>query len=287
MKKYLFEVPAGMPGEAIFPYVSSVVHVSNNPTWRFAYHRHLTVTDITYVVGGKGEYAIGNQWINLRPGDLIVLKPGVIHAIKSSLDDPLDYWLLAFENLSHACQSLGFDEDPFQKAYAYVGNGEAATSIGLLIEAIARQTTEGTALAVATNHLALALANEIIDFFFRSSAFPSLASNPIADGAIAFIDDRYSSKITLATLSRALHASSSSISHDMAKYYGISPIKSLIDRRIGRAEWMLVASDKNLTQIAQSVGYDDLTHFTNLFAQRTGMKPREFRDRYSEGKNET
>ena len=281
MKKYIFKEDDQHKGE--FPqWIESIAHVCENPLWQFCFHRHLDKVDITFIKSGKGEYAIGNRWIPVSAGDLIILKPGVIHAIRSSEDNPIDLWILAFTQFDKALQIIEFNEDPFRHASAYYGNNQAAAAVGLLIESTAYQREIDNSRSYINHCLELSILNALTIFFSQSDIFPLVENNYVADGAIAFIDDHYSNQVSLATLSRVLHVSSSCISHEMSSYYSTSPIKSLINRRIGRAQWLLATTNMSFTNIARNVGYDNLTHFTNLFLKRAGMSHREFRDRFHE-----
>ena len=68
------------------------------------------------------------------------------------------------------------------------------------------------------------------------------------------------------------------ISHEFKKIYGISPINYAIDRRICEAKWMLINTKDSLVSITRKVGYDNTTHFSDLFLKRVGYMPLEFRE---------
>lgn len=284
MKKYTFQ-QSSISEIQDCSYIQSIAHIHNNPSWSFPFHRHQDLTDITFIKSGEGKYAVGNQWIPIRQGDLLILKPGTIHAIISSENNPLDIWILAFSNFDHACRIVGFNEVPFNEVSGFIDTGEKSVSIGLLIESIARQGVDSENQFYINYHLTLALTKQIVDFFFKASAIPLQETNYIADATLAYIDDFYFKDVTLNVLSHKLHASCSCISHELTSYYGVSPIKSLIDRRIGRAQWLLASTDMTFTRIAQSVGYDNLTHFSNLFINRTGMTHRQFREQFFESES--
>ena len=47
--------------------------------------------------------------------------------------------------------------------------------------------------------------------------------------------------------------------------------------RMKRARELLVHSDQSVAQIAQTVGYENQSKFTQAFKEETGMLPREYR----------
>lgn len=271
-------------GENKRAYIDSIAHVHDIASWQFGFHRHVSFVDAAFVKAGHGHYAVGNQWIPIAAGDLLIVAPGTIHAIRSSRDDPLDIWIVAFQDFDEACMEVGFNERPFHSASAYIGKGDRANLIGLLIESMAYQSYCLSSGEYVGHHIVLAMIKALGDFLFHSRPLPEIGENYVADGVVAYIDDRYHTAITLKQLSQTLHVSSSCISHEMSSYYGISPIQFLINRRIGRAQWLLVSSDLGLTKISSVVGCNNLAHFTSLFMDRTGMMPREFRERFAEAK---
>ena len=60
------------------------------------------------------------------------------------------------------------------------------------------------------------------------------------------------------------------------KMYGISPIKYLHNFRIKKAKAILQSDYVSISQIAESVGYSNIYHFSKMFKTYTGMNPSEY-----------
>lgn len=58
--------------------------------------------------------------------------------------------------------------------------------------------------------------------------------------------------------------------------YGISPIKYLHNLRIRKAKAMLRSDYDSIGQVAESVGYGDIYHFSKMFRIYTGQSPSEY-----------
>lgn len=58
--------------------------------------------------------------------------------------------------------------------------------------------------------------------------------------------------------------------------YGTSPISYLNNIRIGRAKDMLCSDFDSVSQIAESVGYNSIYHFSKMFKVYTGQTPSAF-----------
>ena len=60
--------------------------------------------------------------------------------------------------------------------------------------------------------------------------------------------------------------------------YGTSPTSDLIYARINAAKEMLLSSPKTITEISESLGYNNVTHFMRQFHNITGTTPKKFRE---------
>jgi AraC family transcriptional regulator of arabinose operon len=60
--------------------------------------------------------------------------------------------------------------------------------------------------------------------------------------------------------------------------YGISPASDLINARINAAKDLLTSSSKSITEISESLGYGNITHFMRQFRSFTGTSPKKYRD---------
>lgn len=58
--------------------------------------------------------------------------------------------------------------------------------------------------------------------------------------------------------------------------YGTSPIKYLHMLRINKAKSMLMSDYESINQVAESVGYSSIYHFSKMFKQYVGVSPSEY-----------
>lgn len=62
------------------------------------------------------------------------------------------------------------------------------------------------------------------------------------------------------------------------RVYGISPIKYLNNFRIEKAKSILLSDFESIKQVAQSVGYSSIYHFSKMFKIYTGVSPSEYKN---------
>lgn len=84
-------------------------------------------------------------------------------------------------------------------------------------------------------------------------------------------------KLTLSRLSKLFYMSESSISKHIQDIVGLSFNDLLNEMRIAKAVDMLMYTDLNLQDIAESVGYVDASHLLRMFTNRIGTTPNEYR----------
>lgn len=67
------------------------------------------------------------------------------------------------------------------------------------------------------------------------------------------------------------------------KYFGISPHKDLIQRRIQAAQMLLECEDATVAKIAEQTGYTNQYHFIRQFKQITGKTPGQIKAKNKQG----
>ncbi len=86
----------------------------------------------------------------------------------------------------------------------------------------------------------------------------------------------FDSGITNDVLARLCGMSTVYFRKSFTSAYGVSPIKYLHNHRIEKAKAILESDFGSVEQVALSVGYNSIYHFSKMFRQHTGMSPSEF-----------
>lgn len=95
--------------------------------------------------------------------------------------------------------------------------------------------------------------------------------------AIKYITENYSdSSITNELLSELCGMSTVYFRKIFVSVYGISPIKYLHNFRIEKAKAILRSDFETIEQVALSVGYNSIYHFSKMFKLYTGKSPSEY-----------
>jgi AraC-like DNA-binding protein len=61
---------------------------------------------------------------------------------------------------------------------------------------------------------------------------------------------------------------------------GYTPNAYVIQRKMERAELMLVTTDNSVKSIARALGYDDYSYFNRVFKKNAGITPQQYREKH-------
>jgi AraC-like DNA-binding protein len=93
----------------------------------------------------------------------------------------------------------------------------------------------------------------------------------------AHIDKHLATTIRMKDLTELTGLSTSYFSRAFKDSFGRSPYAYVIQRRMERAQEMMLASDEPLCQIALACGLSDQAHFSRLFRREIGLSPNMWR----------
>ena len=108
-----------------------------------------------------------------------------------------------------------------------------------------------------------------------------------ADKAVRYFHEHYNEDISIQDYAASHHISVSWFIRGFKEYTSSTPTQYLLSLRISNAQVLLENTDYNITEIAESVGYDNPLYFSRLFRKQLGMSPSDFRKQLREhNKNE-
>lgn len=114
----------------------------------------------------------------------------------------------------------------------------------------------------------------------KEASVTELEHNLLGQRIKNYIDSCYTQEISLGSIAQHLHISPYYLAHVFKDMTGYAPMQYIVRRRIGEAQTLLISTHYSVTQIASFVGYDNPSHFNQLFTKNVGMSPREYRKNY-------
>ncbi|MDN4592611.1 bifunctional transcriptional activator/DNA repair enzyme AdaA [Polycladomyces subterraneus] len=91
------------------------------------------------------------------------------------------------------------------------------------------------------------------------------------------IEQHYTVALTLETIAKGVHVSPYHLHHVFKRIMNMTPVDYLLAKRLEEAKRWLSESNRSVTEIAVSVGFTNIGHFSTMFHKKTGMSPTMYR----------
>lgn len=216
---------------------------------------------IHYVLKGEG-YFNGNK---VKAGQGFLIHPGRVHEYHSSNKNPWNYFWVIFkgEKANEICKKhinyskvngifeYNFKPELLNVADSIFENGASISGIKAL----------GYFFLILSHHEASGIS----------------AGNKYVEEAKKFMKIHFPHKITVMQVAEALNISDRYLYNLFVNQEGIPPKKYLSRLKINRACDMLKNSSCSVSEVAVSVGFDDVLTFSRFFSKNMGISPTAYR----------
>ncbi|MBO4303341.1 MAG: helix-turn-helix transcriptional regulator [Lentisphaeria bacterium] len=223
--------------------------------------------EIFWPVSGTGSFHLDGKEHILKPGMVWYYPPGSFH--KYQPRDVFHYcWLsIAGENAGNLFQILGLVPglnpagDCPEHLFALLDNDMQIHTAVHLVNAL------NTAFRILT----------CIQLGKRGSVRPEKSISEVRK----IIDSTFSDpELSVARLAENLDMHRVSLSRSFSKAYGISVSDYIIHARLTAAMEMLRNSSIPIREVAENCGFASGNYFSKVFAAKTSLSPRAYRERY-------
>lgn len=96
-------------------------------------------------------------------------------------------------------------------------------------------------------------------------------------GLLQYIEQNLSHNFTLKELAANFHLNPTYLTNLFAECMGISLVRYCNTRKLGHALVLLTTTNRSISEIAYSLGFEDVNNFSRLFKRHYGISPRNFR----------
>ena len=269
-------------GTRAYPYTQYFMH---NPKRAFhiPVHWHDEV-EIIYIKKGSITIFIGEESFPAVAGDLFFVNSGELHFMESD-DMGVEYYTLLFPLTFLSFQiEDALEEEVFlplrqKKLLLPISLKPFRTEKQMtnIVRDIIRVNEEKeTGYQLRTRILLL----ELIEGLLKENGFCQ-ANITSATGMqrelLAYIQEHYTEKITLAMLAQEFHLSEKYVSWYFKEHFAISFMQYVSHLRMTRAKDLLLSSEQSITEIALACGYPSVNFFIRSFKELYGVTPLQYR----------
>lgn len=218
---------------------------------------------IGYIEKGKRNLICNNEERTIQKGDILVFNPQDCHECRQ-IDDAK----LIYKALNIPIQTfISISNRPVRFLEHVIENGELYNSLSLLHKIIVTNSLDFNRWTLLNNIIHTLINHCKIDFIEPIKPFQSETSD-----IFEYINKNFSKKLTLNDLCEYAKMSKSTFLRKFIAQKGITPYKYLQNYRINRA-LDLIKQGIPIIEASINSGFNDQSHFTNIFRLYTGLVP--------------
>ena len=221
-----------------------------------------------YVLSGSGAY----NGTMLTKGQGFLVTPDIVEHIYPNKDDPWE--LLWFMSADPKMWDLlkYYNADPETLVFRFCCFDELEE----LKQTVISNSMKMESSAVILYHYLSILKNHMVS---EKSAADGSARRKYIEFAVNYIEANYEQNITVSKLTTLLGVSQPYLYKIFKEAFGKSPKQYLTDYRIAKAKLLLLDKELIISEVACSVGLEDVCSFSKFFSKREGVSPTEYRRR--------
>lgn len=245
-----------------------------------------------YVIDGRARVVTGGKTYELTPGNVYVIPPFTLH------DEICDstfshYYIHIYENpigesiFETFDFPVAFDADEEDRAiFEHILRNSPGRQLpdydphtyGTSDEIICNISSEreaGLPLRMLNRGLLYCLFSRLLPYASEKEKI----GDPVVKAALSYINEN----LSLRTLSvdvladRACLSVNQFIRH-FSREMNQTPLRYITNRRVERAQLLLLNKDTTVKSVSISVGFSDPAYFCKVFKQRIGVSPHRFRE---------
>lgn len=265
-------LPSDMAKEILF-YPECIGHYYCSSDYYIKYDSgQRCLLQIMYIVSGNLFVSYRNKSFTAKEGDIVLLDCSEYHYYRA--DENLEFYFYGFDG-SNSKQIFNY----ILETQGVLINSKNNIIIGNFIKSSLDYYEENTSENPFDASMRI---YKILNLLLqRMDAFSISKSEPV-EQSINYINDHLKAKITMEQLAKMVNLSPSYFSHLFKSNTGYSPRDYITNARMNKAKLLLAETNKSISEIAYAVGYVNGVSFTNVFTEKIGCSPKNFRYKYLE-----
>lgn len=253
----------------------------------FPEHTHDYV-EVIYMCSGKTTHIVNGKEIELEQGDLLFLNQSAKHEVcRAGERDIAVNFIVLPEFFTAPLSMIGEEETPLRKflidclcgrnsgaGYLYFDVSEVKP-IQNLLENLLWILIRDTPSKRKMSQMTMALL-----FMQLLGHTETLSTDDQGDAVVwqvlRYVEANYAYG-SFAELTQQLHYDASWLSREIKRKTGKTYTQLIQEKRLAQAAFLLRNTDRNVSDIAVAVGYENISYFHRIFADAYGKSPRHYR----------
>lgn len=238
-------------------------------------HKHNDHLEIVFIVKGEGTHLIGGKKYHTKAGDILIFNPGVIHDEAAQIDSNMEVYCCGINRLHIKGMDKNCLFEPEDPAVIFSGKRQEIIRHILDIMFFHIKGKYGN-----TDELCCYLLSSLLTILVElpRDVNPFQLNKYSLMGKVRlFLEQNFSQELALQDIADRFKISPYYLSRRFKEETDFSPIQYLNRLRLGEAQSLLITSHLSVTQIANEVGYENISYFSTLFTKTVGLSPSAYR----------
>ena len=244
--------------------------------------------ELLYLCRGCARYRIGGTEVTVREGELLLLGQNTPLEPLDGGSDPLDVsFFIKPEFFGDILSFLGSEQTPLREfvlrclgqetPYGYLHFHVAGVRpIGNLLENLLLHLLENPESRRAIPLYTVGLL--FVHLLEESDKLTmGIREQQSILGVLRYLETNYAGG-SLTEAAQLLHCDVTWLSREIKRRTGRTYTELLQERRLQQAAWLLEHTRQRVSDIAVSVGYENVSYFHRIFQKRFGLSPKKYRD---------
>jgi len=235
--------------------------------------RILNEYQIHYITEGGGIYENKAGIYRVRPGSLMISKPGHWHRFSP---EKRTGWIEHYVGFNGRIADEIFKQPWFKLSKAVINIGNREEFIDTYFKAFEYIKEEKPGF----QQIAAAMIMKLLGFMVsleKQKNFSGTKIENIIQEARFIIRENVESEIDFRKFAQERHIGYSNFRKKFKLYTGVPPVQYHLDLKILAAKEMLLNSDKIIKEISYELGFTATHYFSRIFKIKIGISPSEFR----------
>lgn len=275
-------------GQLTFPYT---VYRGKLPEYIRSYPLHWhEEMELIYVVEGQGIVTVQAERYTVRPGDILLIPPQTVHGIEQQDDRSMEYYNILFRlslledgetGMNKSVQSI-YDQSRMVSAFHPEGDDLNDKLRGPVLELIENRKRTDSAYPLMIRSQLYAIAYHIVCSSEGTGETGSRYRGNYENlkKVLVFLREHYAEPVTVHQGASICGFSDSHFMKLFRELTGISFNQYVKRLRLEAAEALLRAESAQIGEIAEAVGFHNLSYFTRAFERQYGCSPSAYRGKF-------
>ncbi len=264
--------------------ISELVKAYRAEDTRTMSHHFHNGYELIFIEKGASEFIINNTAFQYKQNHIIFINQMEQHQMKPLTDEYIRYVVIFdpdyfdhYVNDQILCSIFKQRPEDFQNGFA-VTSDDAAYFLTKLQNCV----DEYDRKQPFSNMNMMSEITQLLVHLYRKfpARYPSVKANPATGKAARiqkYIDENFLEDITVDALSHRFHLNKYYMMEFFKEVTGYTLKHYVVLKRISHAKNMLYYSDKNISEIATTCGFNSVSNFIRSFKSHEGLTPLKFR----------